>query len=182
MDSLQTPDRAVRIATDLVNTNSNGAEALGDPALLRQFLLDHAEPPPVNPTARDVALIHPIRQQLRTVYQAERSDDAAAVLNSLLAEHASRPFLSDHDDTTWHVHVTAVDAGWPRWIAATTALGLATTAAGHGFEALRVCAAAGCDVVFVSTAGKRVRRYCSSTCATRTRVTSHRARRRQTSQ
>lgn len=178
MDSLQTPDRAVRIATDLVNTDARGAEALREPADLRRFLLDHAEPEPVTVTAQDLAEVRVVRQRLRAVYGAARDADAAAVLNQLLAEDATRPYLSDHDGSPWHLHVTEMDAGWARWMAAASALALAIVAAGHGFGALRRCAAGGCDTVFVSTTSRRVRRFCSPTCATRTRVSAHRARRR----
>lgn len=121
-----------------------------------------------------------LRSRLRAVYGAERAADAAAVLNALLAAHATRPYLTDHGGTPWHLHVATMDAGWAPGLAASSAMALATVAAGHGFEALRRCAADRCDVVFVTTARQRIRRYCSSACATRARVTAHRARRRAT--
>lgn len=176
-DSLQTPDRALRIATDLVNTHRRGDELLHGPVELRRFLLDHAEPEPVDVTQRDVDEVRAVRRRLRAVYEAEHPDDAAAVLNQLLADHATRPYLSNHDGNPWHVHVTTMDAGWAQSIAAMSATALATVAAGYGFDALRTCAARDCDTVFVTTARHRVRLYCSQTCGTRARVSSHRARR-----
>jgi predicted RNA-binding Zn ribbon-like protein len=177
-DSLQTPDRAIVIATDLVNSSARGVETLRSPDDLRRFLLDHAEPEPVTVTARDLEQAREVRQRLRAVYAAERDRDAAAVINDLLEAHATRPYLSDHDGAPWHVHVTTMDAGWSRWLAATTAMGLAVLVAGYGFDALRICAARDCDRAFVVTSRQRVRRYCSPTCATRARGSSHRARRR----
>lgn len=176
MDSLQTPDRALRIATDLVNTYRLGEEALRTLADLRWFLLAHAEPEPITITAQDLTEIREIRRRLREVFEAEQADGAAGILNQLLAEHATRPYLSAHDGTPWHLHVTAADAPWAQGIAALSATALATVAAGYGFAALRTCAAGDCDTAFVST--KRTRRFCSPTCATRTRVSSHRARHR----
>lgn len=44
-------------------------------------------------------------------------------------------------------------------VPATTAPGLATFAAGHGFEALGVCAAVDCGRVFANAAEKRPRRF-----------------------
>lgn len=181
-DSLQTPDRALSIATDLVNTHRRDAELLRDPADLRRFLLEHAEPEPVTVTSRDVDEVRGVRQRLRAVYEAENPDDAAETINQLLAENATRPYLSNHDGNPWHVHVATEDASWAQSLAAMSATALATLAAGYGFEALRTCAATDCDRAFVTTTAKRVRRYCSQTCGTRARVSSHRARLKSTAQ
>lgn len=178
-DSLQTPDRAITIATDLVNTGAQAGEALRAPGDLRQFLLDHAEPEPITVSDRDLEQARAVRERLRQIYAAERDRDAAAVINELLAAHATRPYLSDHDGTPWHVHVTTIDAEWARWLAATTAMGLAVLVAGHGFDALRICAADDCDRAFATTSRQRIRRFCSPACATRTRVSSYRARQRE---
>lgn len=129
-------------------------------------------------TDDDLTGVRGVRARLRAVYGTGRAADAAEILNDLLAEHASRPYLTDHDGTPWHLHVSSMDADWPRSIAAMAAMGLATVVAGYGFGALRRCAAAGCDTVFVTTSRQRIRRYCSPACATRTRVSAHRARHR----
>lgn len=168
----------MRIATDLVNTCRRGEERLRSAADLRRFLLDHAEPEPVEVTEADVAGVRAVRARLRAVYEAERDAEAAAVLNDLLARYATRPYLTDHDGSPWHLHVNTMDAGWPESLAAMAAMGLATVAAGYGLAAIRTCAAPGCDAVFVTTTRQRIRRYCSPACATRTRVSAHRARRR----
>lgn len=170
----------MHIATDLVNTRLRGEEQLRGPADLRQFLLDHAEPEPVTVTADDLVQVRALRARLRAVYEADRPGDAAAILNDLLAEHATRPYLTDHGGTPWHLHVTTIDAGWPPALAANSAMALAGVAAGYGFEALRSCAAADCETVFVTRARRRIRRFCSPACATRTRVSAHRARLRGT--
>jgi predicted RNA-binding Zn ribbon-like protein len=178
IDSLQTPDRAIAIATDLVNSAAGGADTLSTAEAVREFLLDHAEPEPVKVTVDEVAKIHALRRRLRAVYEANDDRVAAGVLNELFAAYATRPYLSEHDDTPWHLHVTAMEADWGEWMAGTTAMGLAVLVAGHGFEALGVCADDTCDRVFTSTAKQRVKRFCSTTCATRTRVSAYRARHR----
>ena len=177
-DSLQTPDRAVRIATDLVNTDAGDGDGLNDPAHLRRFLLDHAEPEPVTVTAEELEHVRRIRRRLRAVFETDDDREAAAVLNELLDAYATRPYLSDHDGTPWHVHVSDADADWARWLAATTAVGLAVLVAGHGFGAFRSCMAAGCERVFVSHT-RQARRFCSPACATRTRVSAYRRRQRE---
>ena len=146
---IQTPDRQVRLAVDLVNTRTLDPEQLTAPEDLRAFLLDHGESEPI------------------TLDEDE-----------LLAEYAVRPYLSDHDGSPWHLHVAKPGASWAEWMAATTALGLASFAAGHGFKALGTCAAVDCERVFVNPAERRQRRFCTPTCASRTRVASYRARAR----
>jgi predicted RNA-binding Zn ribbon-like protein len=178
-DSLQTPDRAVRIAADLVNTGRSGVETLPTAADLRRFLLDHAEPEPVTVTAEELARVRAVRQRLRVAFETDDPHEAAHVLNDLLAAYAARPYLSDHDGTPWHLHVTGMEADWAQWIGATTAMGLAVLVAGHGFDVLRRCPATGCERVFIATSRRQTRRYCSPTCASRTRVTAHRIRKRQ---
>ncbi|MGI5132051.1 CGNR zinc finger domain-containing protein [Pseudonocardia sp. CA-107938] len=169
--ALQVPDRAAHLAVDLVNAQLPDAEAL------RQFLVAHGEPEPVTVDDTDTLAVTAVRERIRPVFDLP-ADAAAALLNALLAEFAERPHLSDHDGTSWHVHATRADATWAEWIAGTGALGLALYAAAHGFTALGTCAAPDCTRVFVNPAERRVRRFCTPNCATRTRVAAHRARRR----
>ncbi|MEU4194697.1 CGNR zinc finger domain-containing protein [Kribbella sp. NPDC026611] len=172
---LQSPDRQLRLAVDLVNTRTREPEKLIAPADLQSFLMAHGEPEPVAVGERDLVAVRAFRERLRPVFHAE-PDEAAGLINALLEEYAVRPYLSNHDGTPWHVHVAKPDTSWVEWLAATTALGLATFAAGHGFEALGVCAAADCDRVFANAAERRPRRFCTPRCAGRTRVASYRAR------
>ena len=174
MESLQTPDRLIRLAVDLVNTRTLEPEKLTSAAVLSQFLVDHGEP-----TAAvdedDLAAVKGVRERIRPVFHTE-SREAARILNELLAEYAVRPYLSDHDGAPWHLHVAKPEASWAEWLAAGTALGLAGFAAGHGFEAIGACAAPDCERVFVNPAERRPRRFCTPTCSSRTRVASYRAR------
>ncbi|TDW19315.1 CGNR zinc finger domain-containing protein [Kribbella kalugense] len=170
---IQSPDRLIRLAVDLVNTRTREPEQLTSPAALRAFLLEHGEPEPIELNEDDLIAVRAVRERLRPVFDGE---DGAKVLNGLLAEYAVRPYLSDHDGAPWHLHVAEPDASWAEWLAATTALGLATFAAGHGFEALGVCAAVDCERVFVNPAERRPRRFCTPRCSSRTRVASYRAR------
>jgi predicted RNA-binding Zn ribbon-like protein len=176
MESLQTPDRLVRLAVDLVNTRTLEPEKLTTPDDVRQFLLGHGESEPITLDEHDLAEVRAVRELIRPVFHAEPAE-AARILNELLAEYAVRPYLSDHDGSPWHLHVAKPGASWGQWLAAGTALGLAGFAAGHGFEAVGVCAAGDCERVFVNPAARRPRRFCGPTCASRTRVASHRARR-----
>lgn len=172
---IQTPERQVRLAVDLVNTRTRDPEKLNSPGDLRAFLLDHGEQDPITLGEDELEAVKAVREQLRPVFHADPAG-AARVLNELLAEHAVRPYLSDHDGSPWHLHVAKPEAGWAEWLAATAALGLAAFAAGHGFAAIDSCAAPDCERVFVNAAERRPRRFCTPRCAGRTRVASYRAR------
>jgi predicted RNA-binding Zn ribbon-like protein len=173
---IQTPDRFVRLAVNLVNTRTRDPEQLNEPGDVRTFLLEHGESEPISVDAQDLAEFRAVRERIRPVFHADPAE-AARVLNELLEEYAVRPYLSDHDGSPWHLHVAKPDATWGQWLAAATALGLAGFAAGHGFAAIGTCAAADCERVFVNAAERRPRRFCSPTCSSRTRVASYRARR-----
>jgi predicted RNA-binding Zn ribbon-like protein len=174
---IQTPDRLVRLAVDLVNTRTLAPEQLNEPADVRTFLLEHGESEPITLDEDDLAEVRAVRERIRPVFHTDPAE-AARILNELLEEYAVRPYLSDHDRLPWHLHVAKPGATWGQWLAATTALGLAGFAAGHGFAAIDRCAAAECERVFVNPAERRPRRFCSPTCSSRTRVASYRARQR----
>lgn len=164
------------ITVDLVNTAASGRDDLRTPSELSAFLLAHGESEPVVVDAADVAAIRELRSKLRVVFETADGAEAAGVVNELLALHATRPYLTDHDGTAWHLHVAGPEASWPEWLAARTALALALVIADGGLSRLRRCAASGCDVVLLDTSRNHTRRFCSPTCATRTRVAAHRRR------
>ena len=169
------PDRRVRLAVDLVNTRTLSPERLTSPAAVREFLIEHGESDPITLDDADLEAVRAVRERIRPVFHTDPAA-AARVLNELLEEYAVRPYLSDHDGSPWHLHVAKPGATWAEWLAATTALGLASFVAGHGFKGLSVCAAADCERVFANAAEKRPRRFCTPRCSSRTRVASYRAR------
>src|SRR4051795_8305934 len=128
---IQSPDRLIRLAVDLVNTRTREPERLNSPAELRTFLLEHGESEPVEVGEQDLADIRAVRERLRPVFHAE-AGEAAQLVNGLLAEYAVRPYLSDHDGTAWHLHVAEPDASWAEWLPAPTPPGGGALAAGPG--------------------------------------------------
>jgi predicted RNA-binding Zn ribbon-like protein len=141
-------------------------------AVLRAY----GEPDPVAITDDDVASLRPVAQRLRPVFAAPDLGTAARLLNEILAAAAGPPRLSSHDGTAWHLHVDAADdAPWAEWFAATSATALAELLAARQALPGGICAAAGCELPFVRTGGGSAQRYCSPRCATRERVSAHRA-------
>ncbi|HEU4397002.1 MAG TPA: CGNR zinc finger domain-containing protein [Actinomycetota bacterium] len=174
----QQADRTARLAVDLVNLRIQLKDAPLDAAVLRRFLADHGEEPPIRLDEAGAAAIAAVEPELRAVFDAPGVDPAAGMLNRLLERAGNRPRLSDHDGTPWHLHVTDEDASWADWLAATTGLGLARLLAEDGTARLGRCAAPGCRRVFAGGPRNHRRRYCSPACGNAARVAAFRARRR----
>jgi predicted RNA-binding Zn ribbon-like protein len=172
-------DRVVRLAVDLVNLRARlPARTPLDAGTLRRFLAEHDEPTPVRLGPADAAAIAAVEVELRAVFDAAGVDEAAALVNGLLLRAGSRPRLSNHHGTPWHLHVTDEDAPWAEWLAATTGLGLARLLAEDGMARLGRCAAPGCRRVFAGGPRNHPRRYCSPACGNAARVHAFRERRR----
>ncbi len=112
------------------------------------------------------------------MFDADGADATAERVTYLLDRAQTPPRLSNHDGTAWHLHVTADEAPWADWLAAVAGLGLARLLAEDGVARLGRCAAASCQRVFASGPRNHPRRYCSPSCANRTRVAAFRARHR----
>lgn len=174
--SIREPKRFVHLAVDLVNTMRDGRDFLITPFDLHEFLLECGEPEPFEVNAADVLAVLVLRARLRQVFTAATEDEAAALLNEVLAESATAPYLSLHDEVGWHLHVAKPDAEWAEWLAALTATGLAELIGAGGFDRMRICAAQGCQRAFLDESRNHSQRYCTQTCATRSRVNAYRAR------
>ena len=58
------------------------------------------------------------------MWDAADRDEAAAIVNAILAEADARPYLSKHDQLDWHLHMTPPDAPLAQRIGAEAAMGL----------------------------------------------------------
>ncbi|HLS15678.1 MAG TPA: CGNR zinc finger domain-containing protein [Beutenbergiaceae bacterium] len=114
---------------------------------------------------------------LRAVAAASDAAGASTVLNQILKK--CQPVrLTNHEGTAWHLHVDSSDeASWAEWFLASSALALAILLAETQRPPMGLCAADGCSNPFLTLGSGRPRRFCSTSCATRTRVASHRAHR-----
>lgn len=161
---------------DLLNTLAAPDVTVGEvDAVLRA----HGEIDPVT-TAQDVADLCAAAEQLRSALAADSLDSAAEQVNALLARTAYPPRLSNHGGAfSWHLHVDSDDEEAPlsEWFLASASMLLALLISDRQRLPGGVCAARGCELVFIDTAYGSRRRYCSRRCATRERVAAHRARR-----
>ncbi|QKW37214.1 CGNR zinc finger domain-containing protein [Actinomadura sp. NAK00032] len=115
---------------------------------------------------------------LRPFFEAERLEDATALLNRLMLEIPMHPHLSDHEPHGLHMHYAPPSSRLTHRFRATTLMNLAELIVEHGLGRTGVCAADGCDRVYADTSRAGRRRFCSEACANRTNVAAFRARRR----
>ncbi|HYP45019.1 MAG TPA: CGNR zinc finger domain-containing protein [Propionibacteriaceae bacterium] len=162
----------------LVNTLSDGVDALTDRAGLDAFLAQYPMSGELLGTDEELQLVRQLRDRLRTVWSASSRDEAAALVNDILAEADARPYLSKHDEYDWHLHVTRPDTPLAQRIGAEAAMGFLDLIRADDLDRLRICAADDCHDVVVDLSRNKSRRYCESGCGNRANVAAYRARKR----
>jgi hypothetical protein len=175
------PQAALARTVDAVNAAGPPRGRLGDRALvaaLDDVLRAHGEPERLRARGAQVAGLRDTLGRLHAVLVEPDADRAAAGLNALLADVAGPPRLVREPGTPWHVHVHRDENGsWAAWLAASGAMALALALADAGEVPWGTCAADGCERVHVHDGRGGARRFCSTRCATRSRVAALRARR-----
>ena len=106
-------------------------------------------------------------------------DEAAALVNAILAEADAQPYLAKHDEWDWHLHVTRPEAPLADRIAAEAAMSFLDLIRADALDRLRICAADDCQDVLVDLSRNRSKRYCDTgNCGNRANVAAYRARKR----
>lgn len=182
MDFTHYTDDPVTLAVDLINSFGwvSGTEHLETVADLEGLLAQGAgiwASSLPSPTEADLAHVRELRSRLRTVFDSQDAEEAAAEINAILRQGGATPHLSTHGDGP-HLHFEPAAGSLADWLAVITAMGLATVIADHGMERLGVCGASTCRDVYIDTSRNRSRLHCSDTCRTRENVAAHRQRRR----
>ncbi len=181
----------IEVAAALVNelaTDMAGGRPVpapdGDEALRARAgrALRQAGWPDASPDAEQARGLRELAGKLRWIFDAihrGRSDDAAKLLNDLMALCGAAPHLHRDGDGPWHLHFHQPDVGFVRGWTAGCAVGLAyALGSGHG-DRLGVCAGPGCERVFVDVSRNGSRRFCSTACQNRVKASQYRARRRE---
>jgi predicted RNA-binding Zn ribbon-like protein len=125
--------------------------------------------------AAELRALRALRPVLRELLTAER-DDAAELVNALLADAQALPQLRRHDGLDWHIHAVPADAPLERRVAVETAMAMIDVIRADELSRLSVCADARCDGLVLDLSRNRSRRFCSTTCANRNAVAAYRAR------
>ncbi|MFE5330336.1 CGNR zinc finger domain-containing protein [Embleya sp. NPDC056575] len=116
---------------------------------------------------------------LRAVFEAvvaDRLDDAARVLNTLLLDTGARPQLDRVPGEPWQVHFHGADDSYAIGWSAGCATGLAMALGGDYAGRLGLCGAPRCDRVYVDTSRNAARQFCSTACQNRVKAATFRAR------
>ena len=116
-----------------------------------------------------------LRPVLRELLTADR-DDAAELVNALLADAQALPQLRRHDGLDWHIHAVPSDAPLDRRVAVEVAMAMIDVIRADELSRLSVCTDDRCEGLVLDLSRNRSRRYCSTTCANRNAVAAYRAR------
>jgi predicted RNA-binding Zn ribbon-like protein len=186
--------RRIEVAASLVNELAtttaggrvvpppNGAHELGSRA---ERALSENGALRRRPNAEEVRGLERLAGQLRKIFvavRAGRGDDAAELLNELLAASGATPHLHRGGSDPWRLHFHGPDAGLVEGWTAGCAVGLAY-ALGSGYAGrLGICAGPDCERVFVDLSRNGSRRFCSTACQNRVKAAHYRARHRQSAQ
>lgn len=139
----------------------------GQAALLAAELVNDA--PHTDPAVQAWA------ERLRPVFTATDLDEQVRLVNALLADAASGPYVSRHDGKPPHLHFAHETADKMTRLRGFTAAGVAHVLC-EDARRLGHCARPGCKVVFVDTSRNGLRRFCDTRCANRVYVATYRAR------
>ena len=110
-------------------------------------------------------------------YGSDR-DEAAGIVNDMLARAKALPQLQRHDHWDWHLHAVDPDRPLGERVVVETAMAMVDVIRADEMSRLDTCAADDCDDVVLDLSRNRSRRYCSDRCSSRANVAAYRARRR----
>ena len=173
-------EEALAEAAALVNTRLDGVDQLDTIAALDAFLATFAMSGERLGTEAELAEVRDVRERLRALWYAADRAEAAALVNAILRETATTPYLTKHDQLDWHLHMTEQDAPLANRIGAESAMGLLDLIRTDNLGRLKTCAADDCDAVLVDLSRNSSKRYCDTgNCGNRANVAAYRARRRE---
>jgi predicted RNA-binding Zn ribbon-like protein len=168
--------QALLAAAELVNSRQepDGLRTTGD---LDEFVARFGYSGRLDGDDAELDAVRAVRPVLRDLLTRDR-DDAALLVNDLLAREHALPRLVRHDGLDWHVHAVSDDAPLAVRLVVETAMAVLDVVRGDEMSRLAVCADETCDGVVVDLSRNRSRRFCSTTCGNRNAVSAFRARQR----
>jgi predicted RNA-binding Zn ribbon-like protein len=167
---------SLRAAVSLVNS-AEEPDTLTDVSQLDAFYEEHGFTGRHDSNAAELQAVRALRPVLRRLLTAER-DDAAELVNTLLADAQAVPQLRRHDGLDWHIHAVPADAPLDRRIAVEAAMAMVDVIRADELSRLAVCADQRCAGLVLDLSRNRSRRFCSTACANRNAVAAYRARAR----
>ncbi len=168
--------QALLAAADLVNTlgEPDGLSSLED---LEEFFGRFGYSGRLDGDEAELRAVRGTRPVLRELMTRQR-DEAALLVNELLARERATPRLVRHDGLDWHVHAVSDDAPLAVRVVVESAMAVLDVVRADEVQRLGTCADDGCDNVVVDLSRNRSKRFCSTTCGNRNAVSAFRSRRR----
>jgi predicted RNA-binding Zn ribbon-like protein len=168
-------DAALQAAVLLANSTDEPGQPLGSVEDLSAFLEGWAYTGRHDATAEELTAVRRLRPLLRELLLAER-DEAAELVNQMLARAKALPQLQRHDHWDWHLHAVDPDRPLDERVVVETAMAMVDVIRTDEMARLASCAADDCEDVVLDLSRNRSRRYCSTTCGNREAVAAYRAR------
>ncbi len=180
-------DAVISVAVSLINTLTPGQDRgrryqppAGETARAAvTAALRTGQPAARQVTIAEAAQLAGTAARLRAVFDAVAAgqvDDAARLVNAMLADTGARPQLDRHDGEPWHLHFHGTSDALAQGWAAGCATGLAVVLGTEMYRRLGVCTAPHCDRVYVDVSRNGTRRFCSTTCQNQVKAAAFRAR------
>ncbi|HWU31713.1 MAG TPA: CGNR zinc finger domain-containing protein [Marmoricola sp.] len=169
-------DTDINLAAAVALVNSaQSPDTLSTIAELDEFYREHTYSGRHDRTRAELDEVRALRPGLRALLTADR-DEAAEIVNHILAEHSALPRLVRHDALDWHIHAVADDATLAARISVETAMAMLDLIRLDELGRLATCADPDCDGVVLDLSRNRSRRFCSTACTNRAAAAAYRAR------
>lgn len=163
----------LQFIADLCNRRRTGE--LDSAASLRRIARDWGFPGASGTTRADAVETWPRLRTIEAMWDAER-DTAAAMANRIFRDCDARPHLVRHDGFDWHLHGAAAGAPLADAIIVHAAMAFVDLVRVDDTARCKRCGDDRCDRMFFDQSRNRSRRFCSTTCQSRTNVAAFRAR------
>ena len=170
-------DAALQAAVALANSTDEPGDPLGSVDDLSAFLSHWSYTGRHDATPDELDAVRRLRPSLRELLLAGR-DEAAGIVNAMLARSQALPQLQRHDHWDWDLHAVDPDRPLDERVVVETAMAMVDVIRADEMSRLARCAADDCDDVVLDLSRNRSRRYCSTTCGNREAVAAYRARQR----
>ncbi|WP_427015809.1 CGNR zinc finger domain-containing protein [Pseudarthrobacter sp. P1] len=163
-------------AAALINTAEATPDSMSTLADLDAFVLEQQFSGSRTHDEGELKAVRRMRGQLRAIWTAPE-DEAAGLVNQLLAQAKALPQLVKHDGWDWHLHATPPAAPLAQRMGTEAAMALVDVIRSMELDRLRVCAADDCRAVLIDLSKNRSRRYCDTgNCGNRANVAAYRRR------
>jgi predicted RNA-binding Zn ribbon-like protein len=169
-------EQALRSAVVLVNT-AEPPDTLTTIEQLDDFYTTFGYTGRHDRTDAELEALRAARPRLRALLTAAR-DEAAELVNGMLAEAQAIPRLVRHDEYDWHIHATDNQRPLTTRVIVETAMAMIDVIRADELSRLDVCADVSCDGVVLDLSRNRSKRFCSVTCGNRNAVAAYRQRQR----